>query len=90
MNCKIYFFNTEQSCSPSWSENKIVRGNKGELFSNTILTDPLFKFQRKTGSAPEFAFHINPATHNRHKLFDNGQPNANTIYTVCIKRENGF
>ncbi|SVC24978.1 uncharacterized protein METZ01_LOCUS277832, partial [marine metagenome] len=41
-----------------------------ELFSSAILTGPPFKFQRKTSFYPEFAFHINPAIHNRHKLFD--------------------
>ncbi|MCS5622277.1 MAG: hypothetical protein NZ656_10040, partial [Nitrospinaceae bacterium] len=53
-----------------------------ELFSSAILTGPPFKFQRKTSFYPEFTLHINPAIHNRHKLFDNGQPNANTIYTL--------
>ena len=65
-------------------EIEIVLENKreGVLFSNSFLIIPPFKFQRKTSFYPEFAFHINPAIHNRHKLFDNGQPNANTIYTL--------
>ena len=53
-------------------EIEIVLENKreGVLFSNSFLIIPPFKFQRKTSFYPEFAFHINPAIHNRHKLFD--------------------